>query len=560
MKLFEAMASAIADEGTTDVFGLMGDGNINFWGALAQQGRTKIYSARNEAGAVAMADGYFRATGKTGFATITCGPGLTQVGTSLVAAARNRSAMVVLIGQIPAGDRYNLQVFDQRRFVEACEAHYVPIRKLDFAADDIAEAFYAAQANRCPVVIDAPNDLQLEDIDWEWDYRPTFPFRLSPQAARDSDVADLCEKFVEADRPVIIAGRGARNPEAHVVLRRLGDLTGSLLATTFQAKGLFQGERYDVGIAGSYASAPAEELFTEADFVLGIGAELGYHTSEGGLLFPSAQVARIDIAPLRKLGQLPGLYVQGDAVKTLNGLVDMLERRAHQANGFRTSETDAVLNQPRHAYPRAKDGLDPRILLRELSYAIPQHARVTCGGGHFMGFVAMHLPLPASADFQVSLQFAAVGQTVPVAIGMGVGDPGRAHLVIEGDGSLMMNVQELETIARHRIPTVVIVLNDSGFGAEVHKLRLKGFDPGIAQWTSPDFVALSRSLGGDGVKLGSEQEIGEAVRRGLAAGGLFLIDAPISPTEVSDAYRKIHMGIPNHAPLVRYEPAPKDFL
>src|SRR5690606_14975370 len=106
--------------------------------------------------------------------------------------------------------------------------------------------------------------------------------------------------------------------------------------------------------------------------------------------------------------------------------------------------------------------------------------------------------------------------------------------------------------ARHRVPMVLIVWNDCGFGAEVHKLNAKGFKPELAQWTSPDFVLLAKAFGGDGVRLEREDQIGDAVRAGLAAGGLYVIDARVSPTEISDAYQKIHFGRPNKAPILRY--------
>jgi len=164
----------------------------------------------------------------------------------------------------------------------------------------------------------------------------------------------------------------------------------------------------------------------------------------------------------------------------------------------------------------------------------------------------MHLPLPDDADMQFSLQFGAVGQTLPVAFGIGAAHPGRPHIVIEGDGSLMMNLQELDTVCRYKQQMVLIIWNDNAFGAEVHKLRAKGFEPSLAAWETPlDFVALAKAFGGGGVRLKQEDEIGDAIAQGLAHGGLFVIDARVSPTSVSDAYQKIHFGQPNRAPLLR---------
>ena len=553
MKVYEAIAQALLAEHDGPIFGLMGDGNMSLWGALGRTVPEKLLSSRNEAGAVAMADGYFRATGKLGVATVTCGPGLTQVGTSLMAAVRNRTAMVLVIGEIPPGEKNKLQSMDQRRFVEACSTRYHTITKPDNVGEEIAEAFYTARVQRCPVVLNLPMDIQERSFDWDFEYRPSTAFLpKGNDVASDEALAPIVEALMRAERPIIIAGRGARNAAAKDAIVELADRVGALLATSLQAKGLFAGHDYDIGIAGAYASAPGEALFADADFVLGVGAELGYYTTEGGLLFPGAEVARIDIAPApTELGILPGLYARGDALKTVKSISAKLQERKVQKEGYRTDAARAVRDAAVEPFEKATDGLDPRALLQHIGRALPRNALVTCGGGHFLGFVAMHLALPDDADMQFSIQFGAVGQTLPVAFGIGAAHPDRPHIVIEGDGSLMMNLQELDTVCRYNQQMALVVWNDNGFGAEVHKLRAKGFEPSLAAWeTALDFVALAKSFGGDGVRLKKEDDVGEAIAQGVAKGGLFIIDARVSPTSVSDAYQKVHFGQPNRAPLL----------
>ncbi len=548
MKLYEAIADLLVAEGVDMLFGLMGDGNMSLWGALGTAGKINIISSRNEAAAVAMADGYAKTTGKVGVATVTCGPGLTQVGTSLLVAARGRAPIVLIIGEIPKGAKNNLQSMDQRKFVEACEARFITVTSVDNAAEEIAEAFYAARVHRAPVVLNLPIDLQEKSFDWDWEYRPSQSV-LPPliEAPSEAALTPVMEKLAAAERPVIIAGRGAR--QAKDAILRLAARTGALLATSLQAKGLFSGEEYDLGISGAFASAPSEALLADADFVLAVGAELGYYTSEGGLMFPQAEVARIDIRPYPDaIGVLPGLYVRGDAGQAVTALEAMLASRQVRKTGFRTAETKATLTAPAHAFPSPNDGLDPRVLARQLSKALPKGILLTSGAGHFFSFPAMYTALPAESELQLSYHFGAVGQGLPVAIGVGAGNPGRPHVAIEGDGSLMMNLQELDTVTRYKMQMVLIIWNDGGFGAEVHKLSVKGFDVGLAQWRSPDFVALAKSFGGDGVQLTRESDIGEAVATGLRQGGLYLIDARVSPTTASDPYSKVHHGIENHAP------------
>ena len=554
MKVYEAIAQALLAEHDGPIFGLMGDGNMSLWGALGREPRATIISARNEAGAVAMADGYFRATGRLGIATVTCGPGLTQVGTSLMAAVRNRTAMVLVIGEIPPGDKNQLQSMDQRRFVEACSTRFYTITKPDNVGAEIAEAFYTARMQRCPVVLNLPMDIQERSFDSEFAYRPSTAFLpKGNEVASEEALRPIVDALIRAERPIIIAGRGARNATTKAAIVELADRVGALLATSLQAKGLFAGHDFDIGIAGGYASAPGEQLLANADFVLGVGAELGYYTTDGGLLFPAAEVARIDIAPApAEIGILPGFYARGDAFKTVKAISTMLSARKVQKEGYRTDAMREVRNSIPESVEKATDGLDPRLLLQRLGAGLPRNALLTCGAGHFLGFAAMHLPMPEDADIQFSLQFGAVGQTLPLAFGIGTAHPGRPHIVIEGDGSLMMNLQELDTVVRYKQQMVLIIWNDNAFGAEVHKLRAKGFEPSLAAWkTSLDFIALAKAFGGDGISLKNENDIGDAIAEGLAHGGLFVIDARVSPSSVSDAYQKTHFGQPNRAPLLR---------
>ncbi|MDB5401485.1 MAG: hypothetical protein JWQ55_3503, partial [Rhodopila sp.] len=338
MKAYEAIGQSLIAEGMTDFFGLMGDGNMWLWASLSRDPSIKAYNARHESMAVSMADGYARTTGKVGIAMVTCGPGLTQCGTSLIAAYRGRTPVVLIAGEIQQGAKNKTQSMDQRRFAEASYARFHTITSTDNMAEEIAEAFYAARVHRVPVVLNLPMDLQEESIDWDYDYQPSTRF-LPPRAETPNPdlLAPVIEKLIAAERPVIIAGRGAIASNAKDAIIELADRVGALLATSLQGKGYFAGHPWDIGIAGAFASAPSEQLLAEADFVLGVGAELGYYTTEGGLLFPSAEVARIDIKPMpEEIGVIPGLYIQGDGRKSVTALNEALAARQVRKPGLRT--------------------------------------------------------------------------------------------------------------------------------------------------------------------------------------------------------------------------------
>lgn len=544
MKAYEALAKAIIAEDCGPIFSLMGDANLTMLSAFALQSDQPIVAARNEAAAVAMADGYFRSSGKVGVATITCGPGLTQAGTSLVAANRNASSIVVVTGDTPPHFPIKLQQLDQRRFVEACETRYHQVIGIDSLADDVAEAFYAARLHKCPVVLSIDLDMLDREITGEWSYVPSHA-RYAPSGrlvASEAALDRLAQELTAARRPLVVAGRGALLAGARDGIVALAERTGALLGTTLLARGMFSGEDYDAGIVGGFSSTPTMELLAEADYVLAVGAELGHFTTYGGSLFPKAKIARIDIAPLPwAAGFPPGLYVQGDARETVARLNERLGASAARA-GYRNDATLARLAQSYDLPARANDGVDPRRLMLNLSGALRGGDVVTVGVGHFWSFPSMYLDAPDGAEVRFCHQFGSVGQTLPVAIGQAVAEPDRHHIVIEGDASLMMHLQEFDTAARQRVPLTLLIFNDGGLGAEVHKLKVKGHSPHLAVFPTPDFVGIARAVGADGIVVEHEGEIGAAMQAARDAGGFFVIDVRTSPTTVSDPYLRQHFG------------------
>lgn len=554
MQVCDAIAAAIEAEGCEVLFGLLGDANKLFWNAVHTRGRLRIVSARHEA----TADGFARSRAQVGLASVTSGPGLTQLGTSLVVAARNRTPLVVMVGDVPANDLNNLQRFDHARFAAACESERVHVTSAGNVAQEVRSAFALARQQRRPVILNVSTAVQQQSLDWAFEYTPSAQDALARGAAPDDLVHQAAAALLAAQRPVLIAGNGAMRADARHACIALADATGSLLATSLKAKGLFSDQPWDLGIAGAYASAPAEELLAQADFVLGMGAKLGDYPTEGGLLFPEAQVARIDNDPhLRVTGALGGLYLCGDARITCEQLLAAVRRLTGSTppEGFRDAGTAAVLAQPPAPQIASDSGVVPRALAARLPALLPPNEVVTLGSAHFWGFFIMHASVRPGTEVQMSNQFAAIGQTLPLAAGVGVARPGRPHLVIEGDGSIMMNIQELESLVRERIPAVVLVWNDCGFGAEVHKLTAKKLDPTLGRWpSSPDFAAIARAFSGDGETVTHLAELDSAMSRAwraCEAGRVVLLDVRVDPAAVSDDYQKIHFGVPNRSPLLR---------
>jgi thiamine pyrophosphate-dependent acetolactate synthase large subunit-like protein len=549
LKVHQALAEAVRAEGVDTMFGLMGDANMALWSEIQLRGIAQIHSARNEAGAVAMADGYFRATGQPGVATVTCGPGLTQIGTSLVAAARNRSALVLLTGEWPAESPNDLQCFDQRRFIESCEAGYVEATDGVHLPRQIASAFREARLRRRPVVLCIGNAVQARDYAHPWSYRPSANDIPGPLSPAPEDVVRLVDALHTTERPILLAGRGARRAGARDAVLRLADQCGALLGTTLQVNGMFADTPWSIGLIGGYGSALTAEICAEADLIVGIGARIGHYTSWGNSLFPNARVIRIDdVESPAGVPLTPGTHIRGDACLTIDAVSDSF---GASKIGFRTFATQARLVRPKPSVVAQPDnGLEPRETARRLSALLTPNSRLTCGVGHFQGFVVNYMMLPEDIEVEYSSAFGAVGQTLPIALGIGLATKPRRHLVIEGDGSLMMNIQELDLAASCGLPTILAIWNDGGYGAEAQRLPLSGYPTGSATWTSPDFGAIARAYGGQGVTVRTPDDLRAAIAEAETAKGLYLMDLRVSPSIMSETYAKNFTGAANTVPFM----------
>jgi len=531
VKVSEAIARAVVAEiGETPVFTLIGDANLRLCGALDLHAKAKLCFARDEGAAVAMADGFAQATNRLGVASVTSGPGLTHAATSLLAASRMRTPLMVLAGDTPMERPVGLQAMmniDQRRFAEACEAEFQDLRSTASLADDIRRAFDRARRERTPVILNVPLDLQTMDAAAGWTYAPARaePRRPAPPSA--AVVADVVALMEQSRKPLILAGRGAAWAEARAELERLGDRIGGLLGTTLLAKGFFRGSEWYLGGVGGYSVPKAMSLIREADLVLAFGAELGHFTTQANSLFQGRAVVRIDTDARPR--ELPAhTAVTADAREAARSFLTALGGTARA--GFRTAETRQRLAAPWPDDPPApNDGLlDPRALMRDLGAALPEGADVVVGGGHFWSFPAFYLSPPEGGRFLCPLGAAAVGQALPFAIGVTMAAPDRPVIAVEGDGSFLMNIQELDTAARRRLPLALVIMNDEALSAEAIRLAIEGYDAGLAMYPTPDFAAIARGFGWRAETISGGGDIGALIRGHRWADGPLLIDARIS--------------------------------
>lgn len=540
MKVLDALARAFLDEGVTTLFSLMGDANMYWMASLFAQGEVRNVHVRHENAAIAMADGYARTTGRVGVATVTSGPGLTQVGTALIGAVRYRSPMVIFAGDVAAGDETALQYVDQRAFAATCGATYVSVTTASTCLDRVRDAFTIARERSTPVVLAVPMDVQEEMLPFEYEYGPR-PL-LRGKTIPDADALDAAAGMIASStRPIIIVGSGAVQGDAVAAIHRLGDRIGALYATTLLAKGVMDDQPHALGIAGTFATPIAEEQFRKADLVIGVGASLNRFTTQDGHLYPGARTLQIvDRPPVDVLAATPAtLHLQGDAASTVLALEAVLASGDHTHGGFRTAThfPDGVPTTV-HSWPEAREDdesrMDPRTLVEVLERSLDPGTLVVSGAGHFWSFTNNGLSGRDGRRFLFALGFGAIGQALPTAIGAAIGFPESPVVVIDGDSSILMHLVELDTAVRAGVNLLVVVMDDDAMGSELHKLVLRGVDTAAAIIPTPDLEQIAAGLGATGVVAHTADHVASAIKAHERT-GVTLIDAKITDRVVDVA-------------------------
>jgi acetolactate synthase-1/2/3 large subunit len=507
MKLYEALAAAFHAEGVDTQFVLMGDGNMHWATAMAGLPGMQTIHVRHEHCTVAAATAYNVATGRIAAASVTCGPGLTQVVTALPAAVRARLPLVVFAGEAPVNAKFYNQAIDQAPLVTATGAHYIAAHSLPRMMDHVREAFHLARHERRPVVLGVPYDLQKSEHTSNLPYETSAMYdpkvgRIHPDPGL---LAEVVDRLIAAKRPIIIGGRGVVLAGAREAVIKLADRCGALLSNTLPLRGLFHDHPFSIGIPGSYFTALGKELFASADLVLAVGTSLSYYVG-GGHYFTQACRIQIDEAPrgLRDGQKAADIYLKSDALAGVEALIAGIDRKIGAgkptAAAIRSKElAHRIATEPADAEPFdiAPGLLDPRRVIDAIDAVIPKDWDFVGGTGHQAYWLAQMRGRPADR-FTTVREFGAVGNGLSYAMGVAAarrqGRSGKLVL-IEGDGGLLFHIQELETIRRHGLRMLICVMNDGGYGSEFHKLRADGVDDSQAIFGRPAFESIAKGFG-----------------------------------------------------------------
>ena len=515
------------------VFGVMGNGNAYFLDALERDTDATYTAVRHEAGAVVAADAHYRASGRLAAATATYGAGFTNTLTALAEAAQARVPLLLVVGDEPTSGPRPWGV-EQIALADGVGARTYTVGRTDAAATTVI-AIEHALAYRVPAVLAIPYDVaKLEAGPVPTPPAPVLPAPVQPSPFGAERLRALALELAGAERPFLLAGRGAWLADAGEALGALADATGAVTASTALGRGIFPRPEFDLGITGGFGAEGAMALIREADVAVVFGAGLNQFTMRFGELFsPETRVVQVDVAPTATHPHV-GTYIRGDAKVVAASLVDRLRELGAAPSGWRESVDIAPLRAYDTAEEFASDGrLDPRAAARRIGELLPEDRIVVSDGGHFIGWANMYWPV-ASPDrmLMVGTAYQSIGLGFPSVPGAAVARPESTVVLTTGDGGGLMALADLESAVRVAGGRgMAVVWNDGAYSAEVNLYGLFGLAQEPMRIPTVDFAGLAAAVGAEGVvveKLADLDRLASWVATPAAERPFLLLDLRVS--------------------------------
>jgi len=530
----QAVLESLKREGVDVIFGLPGGVLLPLYDAIYQSDIHHIL-VRHEQGAAHMADGYARATGKVGVCIATSGPGATNLVTGIANAYMDSVPMVAITGQV------NTWLIGKDAFQEAdITGITLPITKHNYllrSARDISrvfrEAFYIARTGRPgPVLIDLPRDVTVDEVEFTWPQVDLAGYRPSVKA-HEMQIKKAAKALMEAERPVIYVGGGVKYAGANRELIELAIKINAPVTTTLMGIGCFpEDHQLSLGMLGMHGTKYANYAIQESDLILAIGARFDDRvTGKISSFAPRAKIIHIDVDPAEVSKNVRvDIPVVGDAKNALQGL---LKEVGPKGRSEWNEKTEGWKKDYPLRYIPDMNIIKPQYVIEKLCEIAPD-AIITTEVGQNQMWAAQFFVHKDPQKFISSGGLGTMGYGFPAAIGAKMGRPECDVIDVAGDGSFLMNSQELATAVVNDIPVKVAVLNNGCLGMVRQWQELffeKRYSATILGRASPDFVKLAEAYGAVGLRATKPSEVESVIRAALAVDRPVVMDFIVNPAE-----------------------------
>lgn len=528
----DIIVKTLIEHGCDTVFGYPGGQILNVYDSLyTHQNEINHILTAHEQGAAHAADGYARTTGKVGVVIATSGPGATNIVTGIATAYLDSIPIVAICGNVPTSQigSDSFQEIDITGVTLPLTKHNYFVENVEDLADTIREAFVIAQSGRPgPVLIDVPKDVQTAKCEYE----PKVPMeKEETYAAKEIRIKEAADYINSAERPIVYFGGGLIAANAQEEMLMLADKIDAPIGCSLRGLSAIPTDhpRF-LGMHGMHGRLASFLAMYNADLIISLGVRFNDRVTGNREKFAAkAKIIHIDVdgSELRKtVNTVCGL--RGDVKLTLGKLLPLLNERKRpdwmeKTEAFRKEEEGCLDN---------RKGLTPRNIILKLNQYLGENTTVCTDVGQHQMWSAQNLNFKTPRRFVSSGGLGTMGFGIGAAIGAAVGTHERSVL-ITGDGSFGMSLQELATAVTYNIPVVILILNNSVLGM-VRQWQTLFFDKHYSNTTlnrKNDFAAVAKAFGADGEKVLTEEELDEAFIHAFNNNGPYVIDCSIDKDE-----------------------------
>jgi acetolactate synthase-1/2/3 large subunit len=551
----QILCEALIEEGVEVIFGFPGGAVLPLYDTLPQYPQLRHILVRHEQGAAHAADGYARATGRVGVCLATSGPGATNLVTGIANAYLDSVPVVAITGQVARSfiGRDAFQEIDITGITLPITKHSYQALDAGALANIVKEAFYIARTGRPgPVLIDLPKDVQTDQAEVHHPVKVDLPGYKVPSRGHPAQIKSAARLINEAQRPLIIAGRGVLISGANAELRHLAERGQIPVITTLLGISSFpENHALSYGMAGMHGSGYANKAIDNTDLLIAVGMRFDDRvTGKVSAFAPRAHIIHIDLDPAEI-----GKNVRVD-VPIVGDVKAVLEELNKQVNTAGHIEWLQQLDEWRRQHPlmdiRESASLLPQYIIRQIYEATRGEAIIVTGVGQNQMWAAQYYFYDEPNSFISSGGLGTMGFGLPAAMGAKVGRPDKIVWCIDGDGSLQMTIQELATIVQDKIAVKMAIINNSYLGMVRQWQELFYEKRYVATpLSSPDFVKVAEAYGLPGLRVTRREEVVPAIEQAMEHTGPFLIDFRVEPEE------NVYPMVPPGASVAEFMELPK---
>jgi acetolactate synthase-1/2/3 large subunit len=535
----QMVIEALQKEGVKVAYGYPGGAIMNVYDEIYKY-KFKHILTRHEQAAIHAADGYARASGEVGVAIVTSGPGFTNAVTGLATAYTDSIPMVVISGQVPitmiGTDAF--QEIDAVGISRPCVKHNYLVKDVKDLPRILKEAFYIARSGRPgPVHVDIPKDVsaQMGVFDYPKEislktYKPHYKGNIK-------QIKKAIEAIARAKKPILYLGGGIISSNASELVREFAKLTGIPAVETLMARGVLGAENpLLLGMLGMHGNYASNMAMSEADLMIALGPRFDDRvTGRLNEFAKHAKIIHVDIDP-SSIGKLVDVDypIVGDLT---NVVTEMLDLAKGKINPDDYESWRKLLDRYNEIHPLGykedSDKLKPQWVIQRVGEILGDKAFISTDVGQHQMWTAQFYPFSFARQFITSGGLGTMGFGFPAALGVHEAHPDKVSINFTGDGSILMNIQELMTAVEHKVPVINIILNNNFLGM-VRQWQTFFYDKRYAETDlsmQPDFVKLAESFGGIGYRVTTKEEFDAALKEAVEKKTVCMIDVGVDRLE-----------------------------